>query len=557
MDRTSQIIICKEINVDREYSNVLDYTEEQMVSLCREHSIASANNYSFIRKSTNTVAVDFSYADCIRANYIAFQNTDYSSKWFFGWIDDVKYISDHSVEIRYTIDAWSTWFSYWNTKSCYVLREHVNDDTIGLHTLPENLAVGEVVEEAEVSDISLNEYLYVGIYTDWLPSGSTTGSGNEYNGITVVNKGITGHKLAIFKLILASEEIPSLADLSLFISLTNSDGHISLLHDMFIIPSALINENTLELHTFTRTFNNQTFECNYWTIPMSLSPESFVINVPKITSFSGITGIRNNKCYCYPYNYILATNNNGNQNIYKYELFSNPDNATFDIQLAMQIGISGRAVPTNYKGMNYNDDEAIPLGKYPTCGWTADSYVNWLTQQSVNMPMRIANVVTGGLMSGYQTNMASKQEGATVGGTRLNIASNVANTINQVYSIIGDFYTAQLLPNIEGGGNTADVLYSSGRNNIYFKCMRAKLEYLRQIDDYFSRFGYVTNLVKVPNITGRRYWNYVQIGGSEIIGTGNVPEIYMDSINRACRNGTTIWHNHANIGNYNLDNTIV
>ena len=106
-------------------------------------------------------------------------------------------------------------------------------------------------------------------------------------------------------------------------------------------------------------------------------------------------------------------------------------------------------------------------------------------------------------------------------------------------------------------GNTADVLYSSGRNNIYFKCMRAKLEHLRVIDDYFSRFGYVTNLVKVPNITGRRYWNYVQIGGSEIIGTGNVPEIYMDSINRACRNGTTIWHNHANIGNYNLNNAIV
>lgn len=41
------------------------------------------------------------------------------------------------------------------------------------------------------------------------------------------------------------------------------------------------------------------------------------------------------------------------------------------------------------------------------------------------------------------------------------------------------------------------------------------------------------------------------------MGTGDVPSKYMDIINNACRRGVTIWHNHDNIGNYNLDNTIV
>ena len=31
----------------------------------------------------------------------------------------------------------------------------------------------------------------------------------------------------------------------------------------------------------------------------------------------------------------------------------------------------------------------------------------------------------------------------------------------------------------------------------------------------------------------------------------------MDIINNVARNGVTIWHNHDNIGNYNLDNPIV
>lgn len=69
--------------------------------------------------------------------------------------------------------------------------------------------------------------------------------------------------------------------------------------------------------------------------------------------------------------------------------------------------------------------------------------------------------------------------------------------------------------------------------------------------------GYKINRVKTPNITGRTYWNYVEIGSSEDIGYGDVPSNFMEIINNACRKGVTIWHNHSNVGNFNLDNTII
>ena len=50
-----------------------------MLTLCRENQVASANNYSFLR-ATGTILVEFSYAQCLQANYIAFQNPDYSNK---------------------------------------------------------------------------------------------------------------------------------------------------------------------------------------------------------------------------------------------------------------------------------------------------------------------------------------------------------------------------------------------------------------------------------------------------------------------------------------------
>ena len=70
--------------------------------------------------------------------------------------------------------------------------------------------------------------------------------------------------------------------------------------------------------------------------------------------------------------------------------------------------------------------------------------------------------------------------------------------------------------------------------------MRPKKEYLQIIDDYFTRFGYKIYKLENPNISGRRYWNYIEIYGSEEIGTNEVPNKFMETINNACRRGVII-----------------
>lgn len=132
----------------------------------------------------------------------------------------------------------------------------------------------------------------------------------------------------------------------------------------------------------------------------------------------------------------------------------------------------------------------------------------------------------------------------------LSIAGSTAN-------LIGQFEKAKMLPSINAGSNTGDVNFSALSNGFIIHHMRVKTEYLRIIDDYFTRFGYAIKRLGTPNITGRRYWNYVEIGANEEIGYGDVPTKYMEQINNACRKGVTIWHNHENIGNFSLNNSIV
>ena len=52
MSRTSKIRLCKGIKLDKTYNNVLNYSESNMLALCESnsHLVASANDYSFIRR---------------------------------------------------------------------------------------------------------------------------------------------------------------------------------------------------------------------------------------------------------------------------------------------------------------------------------------------------------------------------------------------------------------------------------------------------------------------------------------------------------------------------
>ena len=523
----SRIILVKNIEIDKEYTNVLSYTEEQMLELCRsqKHLVAQADNYSFIR-TTSTIMTGFSLNQCLQANYIAFQNPDYINKWFFAWIDDVIYKGNKNTEISFTVDAWSTWYDYWNKKTCFINRQHTNNDTIGLHTIPENLDVGEVIEEdyqeSILMNISNNEY-YFAIEGTYNPI--TT---EDFIGVNKINGVLNGNWIFLFDVYEGNVGIPEINN---FIEAVNKAGKIESIKNMYILPQWLCDDIGTQEYSSSGTLGQYKFKL----LKSSDKAVELTESISYTKSFNDYKP-KNNKCFVYPYNYLLVSNNAGNNNIYKYEDFKFIDNfvePAFSFIGSVALGGSVRLIPRKYKNIDYNYDESLPLAKFPTCSWASDAFTNWLTSNGVNIGSKIVDTV-GGIATGNAKS----------------VAGNVA-------SLIGDFYKANLLPSIEGGNNTGDVIFSDRRNIFSFHHMRVKTEYLKIIDDYFTRFGYAVKKLENPNLKGRKYWNYVEIGTSEEIGYGEVPSKYMDIINNACRTGVTIWHNHENVGNYSLNNTIV
>ena len=534
MARTSKIYLCKDINVDNEYTNVLNYTVQQMLDLCTDntHLVASASNYSFIRETENTISVGFTYGQCLQSNYIAFQNSDYSNKWFFAWIRDVKYVSDATTQITFEVDAWSTWFNDLTITNSFVIREHVNSDGYGEHTIPEGLETGEYVNMISTNwGTNLSSHIVMGTLVDPNDGESSVGSGN-YGGIT------SGVKYYIFHY---DNDLSNA--LTRIANKGNSDSIVSLFYcPDWITGYANADWNSNGIDEVPNT---------------SSATQGNAIGIPlRLTQIGNYTP-KNKKLFTYPYVAYVISNNSGSSVEYHLEDFHDDGThmAKCNVYGTCCPGASIRLIPENYKKATNladinNNEYGLTAGKFPIASYQNDAYTNWLTQNSVNIGIGTVGsiVAIGGTAMAMATGGLSLIPGAVA------IASGSLGIANQMSSI----YQHSFNPvHAEGNTNSGDVTYSAGFLGFSSYTMTIKEEYAKSIDEYFTRFGYKVNRLKTPNITGRQYWNFIQIGDGEELGKGAVPTKYIDIINQVSRKGVTIWHNHANIGNYNLNNSIV
>lgn len=502
--RNSEIILCN-MRLDKEYKNVLNYTQEQMVTECRKKGVYTNNTYSFIRPTTNIIEVNVPYNQAIGCNYIAFQNYDYSNKWFFAFIDDVEYRNNNCIRIKFTVDVWSTFFSQLTIFDSFVIREHTNDDTIGANTVPENIEMGEHICYNQEYYNKLDDIAYV-VQTTQSPTGQNYGY--SYIGkIPFAGNTYLFTELNSFQILIDSYA---------------TEGRSDAIYNAYIIPKIIAQGGGL-----TNKYQD-------------------TLNIPKTYQTANNYTIKNNKLFTYPYNYLVMSNNAGSNNIYHFELFD----TTYCVFLLEAIGTTGCSVvcyPIHYGKGQTNRDEGLVGAKFPTLSWAKDNYTNWLTQQAVNINRGTVN-------SGVQMGLGMLSIGlGNIGGG----ISQIWQGFNSAFDVASQVYEHSFVPpTVQGLVNNSDINFTANKMGYTFYYYGLKDEYIKIIDNYFTMFGYKVNAMKKPNITGRPYWNYIKISSESEFAYAPISRIYLDEINNIARRGTTIWHSHDNIGNYSLDNSL-
>lgn len=552
--RNSIIYLAKNIKLDKNYRSVLNYSESQLIDLITDNSnlVYSANDYSFLR-DTGTIQVKASYSTVCQANYMAFKNQDYSNKWFFAFIDEVIYKGDACTEIRYTIDKWSTWFSYWSAKACYVIREHVVDDTIGANTVSEGLDVGDyIINSAEYINYDTNVDIIVAVSDINIKFNDNTYL--EYYQNNNLGRVFQGEYYYLFK------DNDKYENARKFIRMYDSAGKGDAISSVFMIPNTMTNMlsfKTTSSGTYTNSFTQQTVTVTYTYF---YDPDVIQIETDRHininTTLNGYSP-KNNKLFVYPYNCLEVTNNNGGSVIYQYEQFIN-NQPRFNVLGAVTPGCSIRLVPLYYNkleeanlprvsmSIRYGFNDGINLGKLPVGSWKSDVYINWLTQNGINqtwgMVKNSANAITSA-----STGNASGMVGGVLG-----IVDSLVN--NEQRQVVPD--------SIKGNTNNGDVCFASTNTCFQVNKKSVRAEFARIIDDYFTRQGYMINRIKIPNMSHRQNYNFVKIANEDNVAVPNnynnicPPAVDLEEINNLFRRGVTIWNNHTNLGDYSVSNNI-
>lgn len=504
---TSNLRLLENIDITNDYINTFSFTSEgnQSSFFISKTKVGRVyNDFVFIRKD-NSIKVPVNIESLWNVSYLMFQNSNFGVKWFYGFITDMKYLNDETTEIFFEIDVIQTWYFETEIKDSFIEREHVDDDTLFLHKVEENLSINQpivrshdLIEELEekalvVASTFINDINYPDYFGHVV--------GGVYSSLAFT----------------PWQEVDFLA-LGLFLDAVSQAGKTDGIQSIFYMPSH-----------FLGTFTNG----------VEIEFETPII-LPHIVSknFTDIDGYfpKNNKLYNFPYNYLSVNNFNGNSQIYKYEFFSDVQ-ANFEITCNVSPNPTILLTPLNYLGNDKNYSESISTQGYPLCSFQNNVYENWLAQNVVSAPLSVA----GSALS-LGVGIATLNPVAIAGG-----AIGVANTI-------GGFIEKSLLPNQARGSNNGSLNTALNIVNFDIQKITITSETARIIDNYFDKYGYKVNIIKTPNILSRTHWNYIKMREANIFG--NIPNKDLKKIHEIYNSGITFWHND-NVGNYNRNNPII
>ena len=137
-----QVYLCK-TPLENDYKNQLTFENANSQLTYFNSTIQKTfDNYTYIKKD-NVIKVGCNIDEIIDCNYLFYRNIGFTNKIYYCFITNMIYISENCTVITFETDCFQTWLFQLQPKMCFVEREHVNDDSIGLHTIPENVETGE------------------------------------------------------------------------------------------------------------------------------------------------------------------------------------------------------------------------------------------------------------------------------------------------------------------------------------------------------------------------------------------------------------------------------
>lgn len=513
------------------------------------------NDYTYQRLQ-NAVVVPFNAEELYGYNYCMFKNANYGNRWFYSFIADIEYVSENSSRLYLKLDIFQTWFPDCEVPACNVEREHVNDDTIGAHIRDEGFSVGEMKVQYSVYDY-LTLWLAVASAAEPLNDGTYVNvAGDNYQNLP------SGTSVTVF------DPVTQMGEFKRFMNMLSDNGQQDAVSAVYMVPAVIVPGVSSKENGVGGAWVDASKGTRYDNLEYDMGMTNLDGYVPK-----------NNKMLCYPFEYVEVSNMGGQVQQLRMEFMQKK--GTLKLTRSGGTDVNSRTVyyPRDYNGAEWFYEGVVTLPPYPTCNWVYQSWANIegshrMTgsvdipnlQSSGTAPFSPALIPDGNQGFGFESkpyDVNTLTQGKPIESLiqsvgqifSADIGTGIVNTVMSQYKVQAELSKLQRTPNTQRGGtNSSAVMVNTKTYGMVARKYVCRAEIAKQVDDFFSTYGYLVSETKKPNLTGRRSWNYVKTNACNV--RGKVPPNVLSAFNSMLDGGITFWHT-ADVGNYALDNSIV
>jgi hypothetical protein len=447
-------------------------------------------------------------------NYVRYNNNNGEGD-IYAFVVNKKYINQGATRLDLKTDIWQTNLNNYVLKDSFVVREHSVTDAIGENTVPEPIQpqkyvniTTEVIKDysSKTKDEMISKFVIC-----WVLSAPIPVLG-DLSGLSFL--GGLPNICYYYVTTLNSEHIEKMA------GLINSSGLGDNVISCILIPADYLILGQTEDNDIMFVIGNRPSN----TYVTNRIKDSLVDYVPK-----------NKKLFTYPYNYCLLSNNLSEIELRYEDFFANGEVMFFECYFAISEQPSFSCVPKHYRHEQFSYENCITYNGFPQIAWKYDAYKNYLALN--------ANSIIFSAFSGATNLITSTLHGAQgFASQSMEIAGKMAGMADK----------AMQSKNAKNIVPPNAQLYN-GSAGVYLKKICLGFEQAKMFDDYFTKFGYATNEIKMPNLTSRPYFNYVETQDVNIYG---VPYEDLTEFEQIFNRGVTIWHDTNNYLNYSVENGV-
>lgn len=535
-------------------------------------------------------------------NYISYVNKDYSSKIFYGFVTQIEYLNEQTSKVYFEVDVLQTFMFDFSFKKSFVNREHRPLYSGGLpvkNTIEENLNYGNVLLTSKTKRITSNDLDY-----HWLIIASKERLHTTERGIQPTNLGVPqplcyyalpfhrnrGSKVQLrweeFNGQFAKSEYLALPDDLLYSLYSNTDNVNQIVSlyvtDYFGLPFVsrevssavdqidITDDRTnyiIEVAPLGEGANGENIN-GIWLADISeFKPLLRKVSSDIFTEFYG-SKPEESKMLAYPYSQLLLTTMRGQQVEFNPLEFTNKE---VYVVIRGSLGTSNKVsyslTPYTYMAENTSDLKALfnltngiidnNPNDVPILVDTLASYIQGNKNSVMNMTNTIAfngamNFI-GGL--GQTTKGAITRDVDNVGTGIANTVSAVGNTQLQLEGLIAKSKDLDNTPpSLQQQGSNTSFDFGNGYVGVQLIFKTVTNEYYKILTDYFNMFGYKVMRMKTPDLTSRKYFNYIQLEMCNL--TTDIEQEYSSMIKSIFMNGITLWHTNS-MYDYSLNNEVV